>query len=353
MKEIIITGYYGKKNFGDDLFMHVTKAKIESLGEYKVSILEKYQEDFGRVNKVLSLINAIYKLLKVKEVVIAGGSLFEKYPGIFTIDYWIYMLCKVGILRVQCIGVSIGPFSDINSELGYLKFFRKCTYIALRDEQSYLLSLKLKLSNTVLSSDLAFTEQIKDLICNDDKIFAKQKLLGVCLCGYERYHNLDIQCEKLRLEQINTLIKNFPDHEVVFLLANGNNINGDRQITEEFIRSYGYGDSDIVDYKDAGEFLCDVSKCDLVISIRLHGFVAGIMQGIKSILVEYHRKSHDMLDDLGVPIDCRFSTLCVNQCAIKQFLNHNFEEIYPKLSSLIGKSSINFDKLSKGLFSNV
>lgn len=89
-----------------------------------------------------------------------------------------------------------------------------------------------------------------------------------------------------------------------------------------------------------------IGPCDLMYSIRLHGEIFAAAANIPSLLVEYHQKCTDYLDDIGMEQEWRIGDMQVppDEVAIKikKLLKGNQNSFYSNRQEMINLSQKNF-----------
>lgn len=203
-----LAGYYGFKNFGDELLLHASINALERAGIKRDEMIilsnnpAETQKNFN-VNAVSRWsFHDVKKALNSSEnLIFGGGGIFQDSTSIKScVWYWglikLARLCGVNILAL---GQSIGP---LKSSLG--KFFAKDALQSLkalhvRDEPSLIYAKNFNLANIFLGHDLALT-----LDLNFNKNNKNQDNCGEILLNLRPHKNI-----KNFIEQA----KNFLDQE--------------------------------------------------------------------------------------------------------------------------------------------
>ncbi|SHH16218.1 polysaccharide pyruvyl transferase family protein [Thermosipho atlanticus] len=139
MKKILLVGYYGFGNLGDEL-MRISIKKFLKRENYQVVELlpkeVKYENAYSRFN-IISVLNAISK----SDIVICGGGGVLQDKTSFRSFMYYYLIFKISLfLRKPVIffGNSFGPFKRYLSRILFKDLLRnKKLYIFSRDEVSY------------------------------------------------------------------------------------------------------------------------------------------------------------------------------------------------------------------------
>ena len=118
---------------------------------------------------------------------------------------------------------------------------------------------------------------------------------------------------------INKIIQNDDNvQEIILFVFNGNEENGDLEITNRFIKELSQLNIEItiVDYtSDTERFVSQFNKCDFILGVRLHSAILAYALKIPFILIEYHPKCTDFLNTIDYhyrfdlnDIDTNFNT---------------------------------------------
>jgi len=180
--------------------------------------------------------------------------------------------------------------------------------------------------NPINSSDLAF--MLPNIFDFQKKVDSKnsKKILGISVCHYERYYSLPIENEKRRESEIfNTLNKLKENNiEFHFFVINGNSDTGDEEYTRNLIEKLQLNESNYKLYpyeKDTAKTIELIHNCDLVLSTRLHGAIVASAMNVPSLLIEYHRKCTDYLDDMNIDKKWRIGDMSIGSVHVLEKIN--------------------------------
>jgi len=144
-------------------------------------------------------------------------------------------------------------------------------------------------------------------------------------------------------------LKNDNNIEFNFFIINGHHKTGDRNITDEFIKKLSLKKEryKLIDYNpDTIGVISKLVECDLIFSVRLHSAIFSATQNIPSLLVEYHQKCTDYLDDIGVADKWRIGdmNMRVEKIILKMYsiLEQKSENFYSRKNKLIKLAEKNF-----------
>lgn len=360
--EVLFTGYYGQLNTGDDAFVVVAdwgvkkywnKSSNRFLAIKKnlpeVSGLNGYPFSFPRTyssqNKLL-ISNTNY-------LISAGGSTIHSALPQNSIKQLALNEKRNGSkIKIGGIGVSIGPFKTSKDEKSVIEYLRNIDFLAVRDQRSYDFIEHLNLPYKPINSfDLAAL--LPKIYGNNEKKNVRNgiKTIGVSVCPVESIVGGNIEREKQRNKNTLELLKLLDQKEDIhfkFFIINGNSKVGDLNLTKEIIARTQPKSYELVGYNRNTNYMWDeISKCDFVISTRLHAAIFACFSNTPFMLNEYHIKCSDFLDDVGYNMNYRLYDydydVVEKANMILEVLNQSSNYILPlNVQSMIKKSELNF-----------
>jgi polysaccharide pyruvyl transferase WcaK-like protein len=311
---ILFNGYYGKLNAGDDAFVEVaswmakkywSKSNIRFLAKKQSLPLTKIPVKGYPLSLPKTYATQEKLLIKNTDYFIsAGGSTFHSelklhYPEMIALKNNQTSKSKI---KLGAIGISLGPFKNIKAEKNITNYVKNLDFLTVRDKMSYDIANSMQLPYKPIESfDLA---ALLPEIYHYQNVKTNNKTIGISVCNYERYVNGDLKNEARRNEKLIQLIKQLNAFEKLnfkFFIINGNPVNGDRELTLRVIHSCNLKDNyEIIDYSRRTQTLWEsIAACNVMISTRLHGAIFACFAKTPFILIEYHRKCSDFLNDIS------------------------------------------------------
>ena len=323
-KRIVLSGYYGFKNFGDEAILSVLIRKLQqdkniitvisSDPEYTRSLHSNIRSiktfDFRKI------IGSIYK----SDILISGGgSLLQDVTSIKSIIYYLLIIFIGLILRKKVIifAQGIGP---INSTIGQFLtklLLRNCSYVSVRDSKSQELMNKWGIKS--------------DLVC--DPIFSvevpqnkKTKTLAIQLRN----------CKGLNMDFLDRLAdevcRNFNDYKIE-IYSFQDSI--DLEICQTFEQKLKILAPEINTTLYSGltntQIIENISLAQYLISMRFHAIIIGLLAKTKTLAINYDIKVEKLAKEFGLP------TVDLKKEFNNQFellKNQNLSEAENKISTL-------------------
>ena len=283
-KKVVVSGYYGFKNFGDELILsillHYLKACDADITVFSVDT--EYTELLGvKAAKTFDLFQIIKTLFEADVLISGGGSLFQDATSIRSVLYYSIVLAMAQALGKKTIifAQGIGPLKSPISRFLVKNLFKNCDYISVRDENSQNILANWGI-NSVLVCDPAFsllnfkTEkekvlgvQLRDFIGINDKFLTDLAQI-VNNASFEK-----IKLFSLQKSQDFELIKRFEN-----LL-----VNKKVEVVEEKI-------------------VAEISKLDTLIAMRFHALVVGLKANVKCCAINYDPKVQILAQKYSLPL---------------------------------------------------
>ena len=294
MKKILVSGYIGFNNFGDEA---IFKALCDHLKDCEISVLsnKKYENiiSYSRFN-ILEILKAI---LNCDVLISGGGSLLQNKTSNISLLYYLFIILLARFLNRKVIIFAQG-FEKIKGEFfeKLLAHTLKCTnFVSVRDlkSQKYLNSLGVK--SSYLSDPIYSILQ---------KTQIKEK------------HGLIVQLrDVVDVELINELafaIKENYDGEITVLALQKEL---DEKACLEFKKHFK--NAKYYCHKDIFETIDLINRAQYVISTRLHGLICANALKSQPFALSYDDKTDTLIDE--------FNLQNIN------IYNYNKAELYQKL----------------------
>ncbi len=329
------TGYYGMRNFGDDLFgvLCATASRLywnaeptlvgPSLADLEGSStwprrlpLDLYggAGAAGKCSRLLSFVRGVHG----NDVLVMGGGSVITARESFRKPMMLWANRRRG-LQLAALGVSIGPFADPADEAVVAEYARHFSYLSVRDRRSYELALALGLDGvTHHGRDLA---GLLSLLIPTGSARVGMRAhhggplhIGIAPCRYTPRPDhpaptMDAWQDAM-IESLAAIALRSPLQVEVFSL-NGHPRHGDQALAEDIqsrLRDRGI-DAELRLYRghDPLATVRDIGRCDAFISARLHGAIVAYLCGVPFTIIDYHPKCRDFADDIGLPDQLRVS----------------------------------------------
>lgn len=330
---IAFTGYYGMRNFGDDLFGVICTRAAERYwnaaprlvgpplaGMAGVSTVPAfYPRDWygamGALGKGSRLLSFASATVGSDVLVMGGGSVITARESFR--KPMMQAARRHRGLKLAAIGVSIGPFANQQQEAASASFLDRFSYISVRDRRSHEWIQRMGLSALAHPGcDLAvLLPRLVSMPTRAEQASEAPIRVGVAPCRYAEggAHAAPAMraWEDAFVEA--TLAEARSRRLVVDVFSlNEHPRHGDGELAETLAHRLRAGGVAVevrrYTQPDPLAMVAAISRCDVMVSARLHGAIVAWLCGVPFVIVDYHRKCRDFADDIGLPQRRRITT---------------------------------------------
>lgn len=197
MKKILISGYYGFDNFGDDAILHIIVSELKKhLNNPKITVISNNPAKTKKIYDVDSVhrfnFKEINKKMKTCNAFISGGgSLLQDVTSCRSFLYylWLIFLSKFYRKRTIIFAQGIGPISTIFARFLTSQMLKKVDLVLVRDKESQNFLKKLGVYS-ILGTDPAWCLEIST---TEDNLLKVDKInLGVQLREWKTLTNKNL-----------------------------------------------------------------------------------------------------------------------------------------------------------------
>ncbi|BFH65586.1 polysaccharide pyruvyl transferase CsaB [Paenibacillus azoreducens] len=313
-KTIVISGYYGFKNSGDEAVLQSILTALEQQGKQAgvrinpvvLSIDPEWTASTYAVQAVHRMkIGEVKQALKESSGLISGGgSLLQDATGTKTIPYYLGVIKLAQWLRkpVFVYSQGIGP---VNRKLFYpliKNTFKKCEYISVRDIQSaeLLQSMGLQSGRIQVVPDpvMGLTPDEENTPYMHESSEPGLPVIGISVRYWDK--------ERRELQGIAEGLRKVCQKQPVHLRFLPFHFPDDEKASQEIIQNLGDLSAQGCKVSVCREavhprqMLAEVGRCDLVIGMRLHSLIYAANQIVPLIGVSYDPKIDHFLDRLDI-----------------------------------------------------
>lgn len=306
MKKVVISGYYGFDNIGDDAMVE-TFSELLKQKDAEVTILSKNPEKTKKQFNINAINRSnpikIISVIKNSNILISGGgTLLQDITTVFSIWYYLFIILVGIILRKETYVLfqGIGPINNKFNIWLTKKILSKVNYIILRDNKAFeeMKKLDMDTSKAIVATDLIFGLKIPEEDENIQLIkkyiqsySSEKKYIGVSLRPWKNIRN------EVNFARVLDKIAEKYNAEIVFI---------------PFHKSKDYAFSiKVIEKMNCknhliyGDFLPSqiaglMSLMDLNIGVRLHSLIFSTLASVPSIGISYDPKIDGFLQDLGM-----------------------------------------------------
>ena len=307
MKKLLLLGYFGFDNSGDDAIL---KAMVENLhridNNLELTALSKDPIKTRLDYNIKTADRFSYKSLKeeIKNtdiLVFGGGSLLQDITSSRSLYYYLWVI-RMALMEQKPVFVfanGIGPIRKAHNRRLTRNILNKVDLITLRDQTSYnfISSIGVDTSKAVVTADPVFLinpsgEDGAGKILREQNIKLSKNVVGISLRNWKESENLAEEvakfCDKLKDKDLDFLI--VPMHYPY-------DVDYCKKVKEYSSNPRVH----VIDTKyDVADIISLLERCKVVFAMRLHALIYAAKANVPIISLIYDPKVTGLSKDLGI-----------------------------------------------------
>ncbi|MDO5725493.1 MAG: polysaccharide pyruvyl transferase CsaB [Tissierellia bacterium] len=310
MKRLVLSGYFGFDNSGDDAILKSICEDLKKLNkDLELTVLSKSPEKTARFYGVNSVDRfspiEVFKALKRADLFIfGGGSLLQDITSTRSLIYYLGTLKMAQIAKTPTyvFANGVGPISGkLNRELTK-KILNKTRLITLRDKNSYefLKNIGVDMPNMEITADPVmrlepYTKDIAKTILENENIDSNKKFIALCLRNWKEDKLIDkfAKLANILIEKTDYNLLFVPLHYPSDLEFSKSVIENIQDKDRAFLLKAKY---------EAEEIMAILSLCDLTLAMRLHSLVYSINAETPYIGIIYDPKVKALMEEMNIDL---------------------------------------------------
>lgn len=305
-KKIILSGYFGYDNLGDEAILYSMIEGLKTLENVELVALsanpEKTTQKFGIRAAERMKVGTLLKEIKNCDLFISGGgSLFQDVTSKRSIYYYLGLLFlakKIFKKKVMIYSQGIGPVLDSSNRKKMKAMFNDLDCINVRDKES-----KKELLDMGVNREISVTADTVFMLPSADSqwghaLFEKmgvdvqEKTVGISIRPWK-------DLDKTIVEEIKNTIEHLQDTGVNIVLLPFHHP-GDLTLSKMVYNSLNDKKNVflIEESLNEREMLSVIANIDIMLSMRLHGLIFGVVGGAYPIGISYDPKINSLMKEL-------------------------------------------------------
>ncbi len=311
MADIIISGYHGFANSGDEaLLLAILNTLRSKRPDIDVTVLSKVPQETARVYGVKSIFRYnIFKIIKEmkhsKMLLFGGGSLLQDATSCKSILYYlaVIFLAQICKMKIMLYANGIGPIAMKGNRYFTTKILDRVDVITLRDDKSdeELKSLGVTKPKIVITADPAFT--IDADVSLSGKYFTK--MAGVpegtrlCIVSIREWVNsaTDFLDELAKL--CDFMVKEHNIYPLFVPMQYPVDMEVSRKVMEKMTQPAYIINREL----SVPEMFSVLSESEIIIGMRLHSLIYATTLEIPAMAIVYDPKVSAFMESVNQP-DC-------------------------------------------------
>lgn len=313
MYQILISGYYGFNNIGDESILSAVVENLRGkLDDIEITVLSQNPEFTAQKYGVQSVnrksAKEIFKAMKRCDLLISGGgSLLQDVTSKKSILYYLMIMWLAFFLRKKVFIYSqgIGPIiSKFNRRLTVFTL-KKAHGIVVRDEASkeLLIEIGLKGEAIIVTADPVLRVKKADIsigreILQKEGFAADPNRLTVGLAIRERKINSNF------VDEICISIQRLVNEYQAQIVLIPFHFSEDMAVIEEIEKRLGDDVCCIKHKYLTNEMLSIIGNMDILVGVRLHALIHAAIMGVPMIAVSYDPKINSFMHSMDMKAMC-------------------------------------------------
>lgn len=292
---VVLSGYYGFDNYGDDLILEVLCQQISQRGAVPVVL----SANPARTRATLGVcaihrynpLAILQELSRCQVLVSGGGGLFQDATGPNSVLYYgaLIVLARWLGRPVAHLFQSVGPLRTGWGRWMTAFALRRCQFVAVRDEPSARLVAELTGQKPLVTSDLAWLSNPAMV----DMSLEKRWRVGISLRPHDALtHD--------RLKQFAAMLRQLVDDSsrpVTFVLipCQLEEDEAPLHVLQTYLQE-GLAEHCAIEWGDETDVTHEIGRCHLLFGMRFHSVVMAVRQGVPVFGLVYDPKVQALLD---------------------------------------------------------
>jgi len=349
VKKILLAGYYGFGNLGDEAILEMAIKQILEITDKKnITVLSGNKEVTSRkynVNTIdrYNVFSIANKLMKSDALVFGGGSLLQDITSKRSIYYYLFLirLAKIMNNKVIMLSQGIGPIVNENSKKAVQSTLSYIDYITVRDKHSkeFLENLGMDKNKIFLSTD-----PVINLRAGENYTAKNSGRKKVCF-SLRNWKNADVS-KKISVLTEKLIESNIECYFIPFYY------NEDLELIDEVEKNIG---DKAVYYKEkltTGDAFDIIKGMDVLVGVRLHSLIFAAAANVPFAAVSYDHKVDHFANSVNMKVACSIDNIDVDVLyneIIKKINNEDEEKkkLSESVSSLRELTKINYKILKE------
>ena len=338
--KVIICGYYGYGNIGDEATLEETVKELRRERISDITVLSKSPKSTSKKLGVKALYR--YNFFKIKRsmkncdiFMLGGGNLLQNQTSNRSLLYYgkLLKLAKKHNAKCYCYSCGIG---ELHGEK-WISFVKKvllcCESVIVRTENDakaiYDISKEIPVK---ASCDIVFLRE------NDDYNYLKPKFSHLENKKYALFALREPRKERKKfINKFSLSIKMLYEKQNIYpVFITMHNIK-DKRITKAVIKATGHGATEAV--SSASEILYLLKGAEFACGMRMHFMILSLIAEVPFVSISYDTKCSYVYEEL-----LKYNKSCT---ALEQISNLDFEDAFLKILNETGKKHLNTENICK------
>ncbi len=293
-KKIVISGYYGSDNFGDEAILETIVQRLKK-SEAEITVFSTNPDKTAKTHEVKAVnsfaIGKVIKTLAKSDVLISGGgSLLQDTTSVKSLFYYLFVIFVAQLLKKDVIifAQGVGPIHNKVGEFLTKKLLKKCKWVSVRDDKSLFL----------LRGWGIKTELVCDSLYDFELAASNpENRVGVQLRSFKTLS------EKLLITLANRIAIDFPDKEIeIYSFQDINDLEVCKHFEDLLLSLNSNLKVNVISAKTPKEIIKLMANLEYMIAMRFHAVLIALKYGIKTLAINYDYKVENIAVEANIPL---------------------------------------------------
>lgn len=293
-KKVVLSGYYGYDNFGDEAILSVLISHLQQIGA-DITVLShnpqktasSYQVNTVKNFNILGVINA----LKNCDLLISGGgSLLQDVTSLKSLLYYAFVIFMAQLLKKEVVifAQGIGPLQKEISQKIVRNLMSKCQLVTVRDIKSAELLKSWEIDAQLVSDPVFSIDLPHDRHAGTVGIQLRQ----FKTINDEFLHNL--------AEQV---ITDFADRKIeLYVFQNALDMDICLKFEKMLKQLYPSIETEIIHSISLTDMMLKISRLEYLIAMRFHAVLVAVKAGVPVAAINYDAKVAKLAYEAMLPL---------------------------------------------------
>ncbi len=320
-KKVVISGYYGADNFGDESILEVLIQRLKK-DEADITVLSTNPDKTAKTHGVNSIHS--FKLGKVMSalskcdiLVSGGGSLLQDATSVKSLFYYLWVIFMAQFYKKQVLifAQGIGPINNKIGEFFTKKLLKNCCWISVRDDKSLFLLRGWGLKPELVCDPLYDLEVAGSTPSNR---------VGIQLRSFKSL------TEKLLITLANRVAIEFADKEIeIYSFQDSLDLEVCQHFEQLLLSVNPNLKTTVISGKTPKEIIKLIASLEYMIAMRFHAILIALKYGIKTLAINYDYKIEAICNDAKIP-------------ALSMLANEDYGYMFSRMKQLDHRALLEF-----------
>ena len=312
-KKVVISGYYGADNFGDEAILETLIQRLKNFNA-EITVFSTNPDKTKKIHNVNSvksfdLGKLISTIAKSDILISGGGSLLQDATSLKSLFYYLFVIFVAQFFKKDVIifAQGIGPISNKIGETFTKSILKKCKWVSVRDDKSLFL-----LRGWGIKTELV-CDPLFDLEITGSQ---PENRVGVQLRSFKTLS------EKLLITLANRIAIDFPNKEIeIYSFQDSNDLEVCKHFENLLLSVNPNIKTNLIYGKTPKEIIKLMANLEYMIAMRFHAILIALKYGIKTLAINYDYKVENIANDANIP-------------ALSMNVTENYGYIFNRLKNL-------------------